>query len=1683
MHRLKKGFAMLLLGITLSNTICSTILEPMTVKADVITDTSKQAIFSKCSLIEEQLATRSSGEYGLLKNMYYLMEYHQYVEFINNSNLGFTVEEKTFYNKQLLTEIKEFNDNFSKVGIEEEEEEDNNEANSEDAEDKSESIKLNFTSMTYSDGGGNAASVNVTQLTIDNCITATFDYLDKILGEIQGYYDSATDEKKEAVINTNKTALKYAVFICEMYTTVETDLTDMSANSDGETTAFSIENSSDNSAVKNRISDLKAKYPDLMKAGSELADATSKTLSGITIDESALAIENFVNVTYSTEGGLSIPTKPKLKGAYLALLSASAIYTPFQSYAGSEEFLKSAKSLCADEETATQLIDLYNNTKNYRKPLYYRSIDDAGNPVGTATIVTLQDFLDLIQNGDSAAFVTITGNFALDQDRGNWVYTQDSSNSETIRTSGGTNKSTTQSTSSSDSSTEGSSTNDDNDTNTSGTIDDSNNTNSTDTGNESSTNEPEEPEASIGNPAYNDNTTASNRASDKYANTDSITEADENGQQVLVNTVYGASINTNTNTGSSNSVNTSTSGGSMFNIITGNIDQASTTISSKPWSQICAYAKQIGSFSKMVRGSTVNGSELVNTLNYAKQDNLPWTTEYETSDFQSQLNALNSNQLTKVATFVNAYFSGANFSSSNNSTDPNGANSTEESSEQEAINRETSIDDTDVSADSTDSSVNTSLNASEEITETTRMTAPVLIMGLNANRAYDNMTSVILNNIVNSISDLSSIENKDTRFVYINAFGDIVLDDNLVILPGIANPLLYNDSAKYNPYTAAVMNSYPTVLKQTNFELEDPSDVNSYLFFAQSDKENYKAYTNTDTNDDTDPTDYYAYLTTSLKNVGQTQYSILPLDTEFELADGSYDTTNLLRYECKTYSSESNLTANYVCPYIIDTNVTVNDISVFPYVYKEDTGCVLAKVIANNAYTKLMVDKTSMEEINQGLLNDNWILENIILSGFDGTDAPDAYSQSALLQYKQFTENANSRLNTMIYNMCYSVNSYLSDTDGVLGINNSYTLPYVGDLLTFLRQNMIIICIAIVAIITLSYARRSRDLLKSFMVGTFSIFMVYLFIAVIPTFLPYVLNSVSNNTTAILASNIVATKAEQNGSSYDTKGETTRDGLFKVNTSSLTLYKYDLNDLDDVCKKFNISMNDITGGNCYVINDAAGTYLEADSLKINTDILFNTLPISGSYSNSDSGQIYQFESYKTASNNVDYYTPYYQFVDGFIDKLNTMISIYSMPRKTSTYVKGQSKDSFAVYNYVNSPMFLTPGHYEPDLDVDFQLSVGVDQEMLDTFYGNDKELTAALEAAFGDTNDWLGIAPIFTDLTDEAKTTLWATTMQQNGYYDISWNPDKEKINSLIEYINYQTKKFVIDMGDMTAELSDENLIKTIALRALLAFDQRVSQINSNLYPLYINYDELSLNDIMMCALTDNYTKFINMDLDLCNYLIETYGWFNLIAYTAMIIFMFLYVNIMKFIFPVLYILLGVLLLLKLLTYRDLNKLIKGYLKVTAILFVDFIVFVSIIVFGAKCNNIFGLWMMFIGSLLCFWFLWIVISSILVDFTNLGNTAINAKLEGIVNHVPGANRLVRQMQVNSASILHHNDKDFAEDLYDDDEFAAFNSDADIEDLYKPSGTNETAINLDIDRTSDSTGDSFIDVSHDYDDLE
>lgn len=889
----------------------------------------------------------------------------------------------------------------------------------------------------------------------------------------------------------------------------------------------------------------------------------------------------------------------------------------------------------------------------------------------------------------------------------------------------------------------------------------------------------------------------------------------------------------------------------------------------------------------------------------------------------------------------------------------------------------------------------------EEVTDENIMSQPLLFYGTEYERAVDNTTSAVLRNILKNASALSVIKSKSSRFLYVNCYGDIVTDDNLVILPGASNPLLYNDNENYNPYTAAFMNNYPSIITNSeNLQFTSKNDVGKYLAMANTSDEDY-----TDT-------DIKAYLVSGDDSVDETsEITLAKLQREFYA--NNVDSLNILstgRYAVGSYQNWKNSDLYAWSSIVMKKTPLVDDKIIFPYVPKDDLDGSVGASIASNLYTFYTKDASDTGSTSK--LNDNYICHNFIFCNSNGTNDPVGYAKNFQLQYDTYVKNTLERFTTQLIDLSDSLFSKVSKLDGVIGLKNTYTDPILGNLLGTIRQYWIPFCFIVGLIFLAAFMKMRRDLIESVVMVVVSLAITYAFVNIVPVYLPLAYNSVINNVSENLTYQILGTSAEINDVEDTHVSSVSDNGDFLNQTTSLTLYKVGTKDFADFANSLNVDQSQLLGGKKYIIDQASGLYAEGDKLKISADVLFDTLPITGSYEDSGEGT-YTMKATKTVSNNMDYYAPYYQIVDGFVSKLNALAQIYDIPRKTTTYAQSTVKDSYLVYSFVNSPVFTTPGNYKQGEVEETNLSdADQEEEAL-----NSKTVEEELTKEFGSGTDFLGIGDLVYNLGDSEKKTLWAQTMRKNGYYTADWEPVKDKLNSLVVYVNYQTKKFIYDMSDEVGSMSDDTMIKLISLRALVAFTQQASEYGDWLYPYCINYNEYNLGDIVKCIYTSDYNKYVNLDMDIVNYVGNDLGWFFLILFDASVILLYLIVFILKLLVSVLYISLAILIIVKLFTQNDLKAPITGYFKCNVIVFALFTALSLCLVGVSKLDGSpIALFLTLLVLCLVAYVLATLLSSLIRGFATLGNETINAKITGLAQHLPFGRNMQQNMQVNTTNV-------------------------------------------------------------------
>src|SRR5690606_36634060 len=111
--------------------------------------------------------------------------------------------------------------------------------------------------------------------------------------------------------------------------------------------------------------------------------------------------------------------------------------------------------------------------------------------------------------------------------------------------------------------------------------------------------------------------------------------------------------------------------------------------------------------------------------------------------------------------------------------------------------------------------------------------------------------------------------------------------------------------------------------------------------------------------------------------------------------------------------------------------------------------------------------------------------------------------------------------------------------------------------------------------------------------------------------------------------------------------------------------------------------------------------------------------------------------------------------DGFVDTLNRLLEVYVIPRYSVQYANGLYKDSFVVYNYLNSAPFLTPGQYT---DSDESMTPEIVNALY--YHFDNEEYNAS-------SRDFLNLHRMLSNPTIAMQESLWWRSLVQNGFFEL----------------------------------------------------------------------------------------------------------------------------------------------------------------------------------------------------------------------------------------------------------------------------------------------------------------------------
>lgn len=866
----------------------------------------------------------------------------------------------------------------------------------------------------------------------------------------------------------------------------------------------------------------------------------------------------------------------------------------------------------------------------------------------------------------------------------------------------------------------------------------------------------------------------------------------------------------------------------------------------------------------------------------------------------------------------------------------------------------------------------------EKISITSETTEPVFGIGICNSKSY--LGKGIMSNIILSSKVIEKIPNKNMRLIYMNAFGDIVLDDNTVVLPGSANPYFINEEFGFSPYSAAVMNYLPDIVDSSErVKTTSKDDKNKFIFAVKGnilEKESrdelpslkYKLM-----RIDAGWIDRNIFLQDDITN-GTRENDIIPLYVHSMPVEVDGETAIIDQLKTKEHTdsitgSISNQLMDFGYYPVIKIAYSLNGSPIFPYTQDSSAANWF---IANNMYWTYTTSTGVQSEGENGRIDAEYMIKNVLLEGLFGVDY-NTYAKDMENTYDWYSNTLYGRFSKLVLDILRPIVNSTGSVDGVLGVKNSYEDGILSRVLSVFENYMWLILFSFAIFLVLVFMRQRISLIHTIVLGSFIMLVLVAMVRVIPVYIPVVFNGMTQNIINELNYSILTSKMEVLFDSGSTRLRVDDKGDVISDTGNATLYKMNSKQMTEFCNMQSIERYQLLEGTPYVMNEDNGLYVEGDSIKISLDSLFGN-PIGGSYQGPDAGRYFEFEYRKLSSSPVDYYMPYNLIVDNFLTRLNSFVRICNVPRRVADYGNGYYKESFAVYSYCNSALFLTPGDYD---------------YLMQTC---NTEVVAELMATFDKNKDWLGLSDLIRQEDSVYRETLWWHTMEQNGY--ISYVPGTmeldeksiQKLNDLIEYVNYQTKLFIInDLNTHLGSMSDENMIKVICFYATCMFNNKVSDLGNWLYPNNVNFPDLTLNDVMLGAFTDEYDKFVAMNYDILDYMYAKYDLLHTLVFILDMVAGFVVANALKFLVPVMYILFSALLIYNFVVDNNNKDLIKGYFKILIRCIIIIVAFCLSFTLATYFNkSAISLWVLLLCNGLIIWFVIDSIQRVLRSPTTLG---------------------------------------------------------------------------------------------------
>lgn len=689
---------------------------------------------------------------------------------------------------------------------------------------------------------------------------------------------------------------------------------------------------------------------------------------------------------------------------------------------------------------------------------------------------------------------------------------------------------------------------------------------------------------------------------------------------------------------------------------------------------------------------------------------------------------------------------------------------------------------------------------------------------------------------------------------------------------------------------------------------------------------------------------------------------------------------------------------------------------------------------------RFLSDKTDGEGTTTRTSTGHFQVEHYVMETMGeallGTQYADTLVKNYQVSYDDLVKDSGNRFLKFLTDITDNAISFLGTIDGVLAIKGPYSNGFFNAILNFVQEFYLLIVICLLIIVAAKFLKGHYNLLYVCFIAAMCFAGFEVYANWLPTALPSIYGFAVNDVIEDVVWNTVLYKAECYDETYKQPTHVdTATGALKPYTATITLYRLTSAEMEIVAARSNVDIKDLKTGKAVYLDHTAGIFAQGNEIKMSIDSLLKSNTMRGLYQSQwdylganvtespdfippveDVGMKnpYSLQLTSPLVSLEAYYTPYNHIERAFLMQLNTLASIFRMERHAYNYGDGELyKDAFLVRSFLNSGIFIAPGDDEVLKENIVTGSIVAEEDgtgiTVDMFVD-------VCNRYFTPQDDWLNLRAIFAKPDDGIQDSLWGHILQSRGYYDYYWNMTKEGqeyLSDLLVYVNNQTKLWVMRNLENLSFCSDENAVKMISLYATTCFTHYVSEFGSWLYPNYINASDIALKDVLYGAMTTIKDRNFAYDGTAVNTVALNLGVFGVLFLLIITLFASVFVFTITYLIPILYALFGAILVFKLVNDDTGIGLVKGYVKVTlstAVLYFLFSCSLQLVRIGGY--NWYGFLGCALVMILCMYFLFWVVLSVVQDVGELGNnTLAHNLLQGLKGLSFGAVQRVQNASI------------------------------------------------------------------------